>query len=43
MIEGLAQRIVSGDVPDSVKSKRIVSLDLTALVAGGFCDGDQGC
>jgi hypothetical protein len=32
--EGLAQRIASGDVPDSVKNKRIVALDLTALVAG---------
>ncbi len=32
--EGLAQRIVNGDVPDSLKHKRLVSLDLGALVAG---------
>ncbi len=32
--EGLAQRIVSGDVPDQIKDKRIVALDLAALVAG---------
>ncbi len=32
--EGLAQRIVKGDVPDQIKGKRIVALDLAALVAG---------
>lgn len=32
--EGLAQRIVAGDVPDQIKDKRIVALDLAALVAG---------
>ncbi|MBI4482857.1 MAG: ATP-dependent chaperone ClpB [Acidobacteria bacterium] len=32
--EGLAQRIVAGDVPESLKSKRLVALDLGALVAG---------
>jgi len=32
--EGLAQRIVNGDVPDSLKHKRLVSLDLGALIAG---------
>ena len=32
--EGLAQRIVSGDVPDVLKTKRLVALDLAALVAG---------
>ncbi|MDQ5851895.1 MAG: ATP-dependent Clp protease ATP-binding subunit, partial [Chloroflexota bacterium] len=32
--EGLAQRIISGDVPDSIKGKRVVTLDMGALVAG---------
>ncbi|WP_026369556.1 ATP-dependent Clp protease ATP-binding subunit [Kallotenue papyrolyticum] len=32
--EGLAQRIVAGDVPDSIKGKRVVTLDMGALVAG---------
>jgi ATP-dependent Clp protease ATP-binding subunit ClpB len=34
IVEGLAQRIVSGDVPEVLKPKRIVALDLAALVAG---------
>lgn len=34
VVEGLAQRIVSGDVPDTLKDKEIVSLDLGSLVAG---------
>ncbi len=34
IVEGLARRIVSGDVPDSLKNKRLLSLDLGALVAG---------
>jgi ATP-dependent Clp protease ATP-binding subunit ClpB len=34
IVEGLAQRIVSGDVPEGLKNKRIVQLDLGALVAG---------
>jgi ATP-dependent Clp protease ATP-binding subunit ClpB len=34
IVEGLAQRIVAGDVPEILKPKRIVSLDLAALVAG---------
>ena len=34
IVEGLAQRIVAGDVPDSLKDKRLVSLDLGAMVAG---------
>ena len=34
IVEGLAQRIVSGDVPDVLKTKRLVALDLAALVAG---------
>jgi ATP-dependent Clp protease ATP-binding subunit ClpC len=34
IVEGLAQKIVSGDIPDSLLGKRIVSLDLGALIAG---------
>ncbi len=34
VVEGLARRIVEGDVPDSLKGKSIVSLDLAAMVAG---------
>jgi len=34
IVEGLAQRIVAGDVPESLKNKRLVSLDLGAMVAG---------
>ncbi|MFG2309842.1 ATP-dependent Clp protease ATP-binding subunit [Streptomyces sp. NPDC048566] len=34
IVEGLAQRVVSGDVPGTLKDKRVVSLDLSAMVAG---------
>lgn len=34
IVEGLAQRIVAGDVPDSLKDKRVVQLDVAALLAG---------
>src|SRR5438874_9945047 len=40
IVEGLAQRIVSGDVPDVLKTKRIVALDLAALVAGANFRGE---
>ncbi|WP_018349552.1 ATP-dependent chaperone ClpB [Longispora albida] len=39
IVEGLAQRIVAGDVPDSLKDKRLVSLDLGAMVAGASYRG----
>ncbi len=38
--EGLAQRIVSGDVPDGLKDKRILSLDMGALIAGARFRGE---
>lgn len=40
IVEGLARRIVSGDVPDSLKGKRLLSLDLGALVAGAKFRGE---
>jgi ATP-dependent Clp protease ATP-binding subunit ClpB len=38
--EGLAQRIVSGDVPESLKNKRLVQLDISAMVAGAKYRGE---
>lgn len=40
IVEGLAQRIVAGDVPESLKHKRLVSLDLGAMVAGAKYRGE---
>ena len=40
IVEGLAQRIVRGDVPEGLKNKRVVSLDMGALVAGAKYRGE---
>lgn len=40
VVEGLAQRIVKGDVPEGLKNKRLVQLDMSALVAGAKYRGD---
>jgi ATP-dependent Clp protease ATP-binding subunit ClpB len=40
IVEGLAQRIVEGDIPDTLKDKRVVALDMGALIAGAKYRGE---
>src|SRR5204863_1791862 len=40
IVEGLAQRVVSGDVPDSLRDRRVIALDIGAMVAGSKYRGE---
>lgn len=39
-MEGLAEKIIAGDVPETLKNKRVVSVDISSMVAGAKYRGD---